>query len=400
MIGWRITLWAAIVLAAFAFLYLVRGILLPFILAFLISFLLDPTIRKLRLRGFSRGAAVALVFLVFFGALMGVAVWLTPIVGNQLGAFRDRLETYTTSMARASEERNFFVKWQPQELVKPPQPPNQLDEVLAQLRPTLQRLNLPNTREAIVDRYVKPYQRELASYVQNFFNSLLGVVTAAGSQLLLLVFTPLFVLFILMDMEKFKRRSASWIPPAIRADTMGLLSDVGQVFVKYMRGVTIVLIWYVAVASILLSLLGAPYSILLALLFALVYLIPLVGPVINALVLFTVTGLSGAAGNLFVNFSSSWVFAGIISAIYFGAMMVFDQLVYARVVGSSVGLHPVVSFFVIFAGGALFGPLGMLLAFPLAGAVKVILDRLLRVTSSTHGTLNLPSVPLRHRASG
>jgi len=147
----------------------------------------------------------------------------------------------------------------------------------------------------------------------------------------------------------------------------------------------------------LLSLLGAPYSILLAILFALVYLIPLVGPFINALTLLVVTGLSGETGNLFFNLGSSWVFAALITGIYFGVMMVFDQLVYARVVGASVGLHPVASFFVIFAGGALFGPIGMLVAFPLAGAIKVILDRLLRVTGSTHGTISLPTVPQRHR---
>jgi predicted PurR-regulated permease PerM len=56
--------------------------------------------------------------------------------------------------------------------------------------------------------------------------------------------------------------------------------------------------------------------------------------------------------------------------------------------------------FVIFSGGALFGLIGMIIAFPLAGAVKVILERLLRVTSVQAETLALPMVPLRHRAAG
>jgi hypothetical protein len=53
----------------------------------------------------------------------------------------------------------------------------------------------------------------------------------------------------------------------------------------------------------------------------------------------------------------------------------------------AVGLHPVASFFCIFAGAALFEAIGMLLAFPLAGSIKVILDRLLRVTSSKKALL-------------
>ncbi|MEJ5169530.1 MAG: AI-2E family transporter, partial [Fimbriimonadales bacterium] len=71
---------------------------------------------------------------------------------------------------------------------------------------------------------------------------------------------------------------------------------------------------------------------------------------------------------------------------------------YPRVVGRSVGLHPLVSMFVILSGGALFGILGMLLAFPIAGSLKVVLDRLLRVTSQTTSAATLPAVPLRHRS--
>jgi predicted PurR-regulated permease PerM len=70
--------------------------------------------------------------------------------------------------------------------------------------------------------------------------------------------------------------------------------------------------------------------------------------------------------------------------------------VYTRIVGNSVGLHPLVSFFVVFSGAALFGPAGMIMAFPVAGSVKIILDRLLMITSNSQ-ELSLPSVPLRHR---
>lgn len=84
--------------------------------------------------------------------------------------------------------------------------------------------------------------------------------------------------------------------------------------------------------------------------------------------------------------------------VYLVCHLIFDNMVYPRLVGGSVGLHPVVSMFVIFSGGALFGLVGMIIAFPLAGAVKVILERLLRVTTVQPDMLGLPPVPLRHRA--
>lgn len=186
------------------------------------------------------------------------------------------------------------------------------------------------------------------------------------------------------------------IPPAIRADTVALGQDVSDVFVRYLRGVSIVLVYYAIAAAIVLSVLGAPYALLLAGVFALVYLIPYLGPIINIALLVLLTGMSGRTGNLFMHMDSSWSFAAAISAIYFVIFLLFDPLVYTRIVGKSVGLHPLVSFFVVFSGAALFGPVGMILAFPVAGSVKIILDKLLKVTSKPQ-ELQLPAVPLRHR---
>ena len=195
-------------------------------------------------------------------------------------------------------------------------------------------------------------------------------------------------------------RGASWIPPSIRAETLSIIREIGEVFVKYLRGVTLTIIAYMAVMAIVLSILGAPYSVLLAILFGALYIIPMVGPLINALTLFLVTGLSGTTGNMLFDLGSSWGFAILVTVLYLGCSTLFDQLVYPNMVGRAVGLHPLVSMFVVFSGAALFGLVGMILAFPLAGSVKVILERLLKVTSSAHsGDLNLPVVPLRHRTA-
>lgn len=399
MVGWRITLWAAIVVVALLFLYAVRSILAPFVLAFLISFLLDPTIRRLRMRGYSRPVSVLMVFFVFFGVLTALGLWLTPVIGTQLTAFRDRIESFSTQLAQESRQANFFVRWTPTAQLQPPREQSQIDAIYNQVSPLLARFNIASNKQEFIDKYIKPNERQLTQTAQGFFNSLIGVIGAVASQLMLLIFTPIFALLILLDMDRFKKRSASWIPPSIRAGALDLLSDIGEVFIKYMRGVTIVVFWYIVVAGIILSVLGAPYAILLAVLFSLVYLLPMLGPILNAILLFAITAFSGVKANMLLSFDNSMVFAAVITLIFFIAMFFFDQAVYAKVVGSAVGLHPVASFFCIFAGAALFGAVGMLLAFPLAGSIKVVLDRLLRVTSSKEGSLALPSVPLRHRAS-
>jgi predicted PurR-regulated permease PerM len=178
-----------------------------------------------------------------------------------------------------------------------------------------------------------------------------------------------------------------------------MLTDIGQVFVKYIQGVTTAVLLYMAGSAILLSIMGAPYAILLGILFGAIYLIPYIGPAISWATLFVVVGLSGKTNVLFFEFGSPWAAAAVMVIIFLVFDRGFDTFVFPRILGKAVGLHPVVSMFVILSGAALFGLIGMIIAFPLAGAVKVVLDRLIRVTSIAADSLDLPAVPLRHRAT-
>jgi predicted PurR-regulated permease PerM len=264
--------------------------------------------------------------------------------------------------------------------------------------PTLNRFGLPETRRGFIEQYVEPRREEIAGIVQNFFNGFLGILGGAASKLFLLLFIPLFVFMILLDLEQFRSRWTSWVPPSLRSETVSIVTDIGDVFKKYLRGVLNVVLLYTVVMSTVLWLLGMPYFILLALIAGALYLVPLLGPLMSGITIFVVTGFSGLTGNWFIATESSWMFALILTATFFVVSTVFDQLLYPRLVGKAVDLHPLVSMFVVFSGGALFGLPGMLIAFPLAGSIKVVLVRLMRMTTRPmFDGLALPAVPLRHR---
>ncbi|HRK23086.1 MAG TPA: AI-2E family transporter [Fimbriimonadaceae bacterium] len=399
MAGWRISLWATIVVVALLFLYLVRSVLLPFIIAILVSILLDPAIRKLRIRGYPRPVAVSIVFVVFFGFLTALGIWLAPTIGQQLGNVRTNLENLGRQFAEVEPRQNYYLRWNPAYVALGPAKPNPVDQILTDLAPTLERVGLPSTRKELVEKYVTPNQKEIGQRIQHFFAGFLGIASSAVSQIMFLLLTPLLIFMILVDLERLKRRGASWIPPSIRAETVQMLGDIGQVFVKYIQGVTNAVLLYMAGSAVVLTLLGAPYSILLGILFGAIYLIPYIGPLISWAVLFFVVGLSGKDNVLFFQLSSPWAAATVLVVIFLVFDRGFDTFVFPRIMGKAVGLHPVVSMFVIFSGAALFGLVGMIIAFPLAGAVKVVLDRLIRVTSTPAEGLDLPAVPLRHRGA-
>lgn len=397
---WRIALWVAIVIATLAFLYAVRGILLPFILAWIIAVMLEPLVRKLRLRGVSRRTSANLITLAFF-AVVGLGIFFAvPRVSNQLNELRISFQNLSDSFSQERANDNVFVRWNPVVKAQPPGALGFVDRGLEELAPYLAKFDLPTTRRALMNQYVEPHAKDIGKSLQSFVNGFLGIVGGAASQVVLLLFTPIFVFYLLQDMEQMKIRMAGWIPPSLRANTISLLTDIGDVFNRYLRGVVMTILLYTVTTAILLAALGTPYSILLALLAGVVYLIPYLGGWISTATLLLVTGFSGVSGNWFYTASSPWGFAIMVAVVFLIFSTIFDQLVYPRLVGGAVKLNPLVSFFVILSGGALFGLPGMIIAFPLAGSLKVTLARLLRLTNNQAGeTLRLPAVPLRHRTS-
>jgi predicted PurR-regulated permease PerM len=399
MANWRIFLWAAIVLAALGFLYAVRSILMPFVLGWVIAILLEPVVRKLRLRGWSRGLSVAAITAGFFIVMTGVLALTVPKLASQGREMQSRVQVLADAAAAESRSSNHFTRWSPVVRAEPPGPLGMVDKMLDQVAPIMGRFGLPSSRRAIMEQYIEPQQEEIANSAAGFFNSFVKMIGDAASQLMLLVLVPLLVFLFLLDMERIQLQTASWIPPSLRAGTLSIASEIGTVFKKFLRGVTINVSIYMVVMAILLSICGVPYALILAIISGVFYLIPMIGPWLSAPIIIMVVGMSGKTDGLFMSFSNSWTFALVVTTIFLLVTATYDTLVNPRVVGKSVDLNPLISMFVVFAGSALFGLAGMLLAFPVAGSVKVTLGRLMKLTNQPlQDGSGLPAVPVRHRA--
>ena len=396
-VDWRIILWVAISFVTLWFLYLVRGILLPFIIAILISALLGPAFRWLKKKGWGTTFAALVPMLLFFGLLIVGLLALAPVITSQGAQLKDRGEQLVATIAKPNPLDNFFLRGNPLNRIRQAEIKDPVDTFLGSNADLLSRFNLPNTKREIIGQYIEPQRDQIKNTVQNVIKGSLGMATGFVSQAFTLIFVPLLVWFILPNTDVFKKKMLNFIPPQLRTSSVDLADDIGDVFSNYLRGVAIAVFGYMAFMAILLSLLGAPYGLLLGCMFGMLYLIPYLSVMISATTLFLVTGLSGKEQWLGIHFSSPWSYAGVLVLIYVSCHFIFDSAVYPRFVGQAVGLDPIVSMFVIFCGGALFGLPGMILAFPVAGCVKVLFDRLLKVTNQVTTELTLPEKPLRHR---
>lgn len=397
MLGWRVVLWAAIVVAALWFLYAVRAILLPFVLSYLICAILQPLIKFLKERGMPQRRAVLMAYLGFFGSMTMLIVGISPVLGGQIANVQANVRGLVSQFAKSNENENLFRRWNPVSVAERTKNKDFIDQMFESNYEVLHRNQLPTSKEVFIQEYVNPHKDEIDQRLKGFFGSTIGFAGDLISKLFLLLLVPLVTFAMLSDMDNFKERSAMWIPPSIRKTTLEVLGDIGGVFMGYLRGVTFAIAAYMVLMGLVLTLVGVPYGLILGVVVGLVYLIPILNYPISAAIIVVVTGLAGSPNLLGMALPSPWIHGVVALAIFSLFHFGFDMGVYPRMVGQSVGLHPAVSFFVTLSGGALFGLVGMLFAFPFAGSVKVILDRLLEITSKGAEQLNLPSVPLRHR---
>jgi predicted PurR-regulated permease PerM len=388
----------AIVIAALYFLYAVRSILAPFVLAWVIAIVLEPVIRKLRMRGVSRPRAVVGITVVFFAVAIFLIVQLVPVVSRQTQDVAIQLTNVADQLAEEDRSQNYFLRWNPAARTSAPGVLGYTDQLFAEVRPLLESLNLPTSRREIQQQYLTGNEAQIGQTIQQFVSNLLGALTTIASQALLLLFTPIFAFLLLLDMEKFKRKSKAWIPPVIRQDTLSLLDEIGDVFTGYLRGISVSVTLFAALNAILLSVLGVPYGVLVGLIAGVLSIIPFIGAIGTTIAVIAVIVVNGETGNWMFSVGSPWLYAVIIAAIVMMFGNFYDQLIYPRIVGKRVGLNPLLAIFVVFAGGALFGILGAIIAFPLAGAIKVVLEKLMRATSGpVSEKVSLPAIPLRHR---
>jgi predicted PurR-regulated permease PerM len=219
---------------------------------------------------------------------------------------------------------------------------------------------------------------DLAGALQRLINAQVGNVVGYVSGLLALlgnvVLVPLVMFFLLKDGRTFKKSFISAVPNRYLELTVNVLHKMDLQLGAYLRG-KLLLSMFVGLLSILaLWMLGVDYFVVLGALNGLANLIPYLGPLLGGLTTVVVavftTGTFDAVPGIVVAFT-------IIQAI---DNAVFQPLILAR----NVHLHPLTIILAIIIGGQFFGVLGLFLAVPAAGIVKVVLQEILRNLRQFH----------------
>lgn len=328
----RFWLIAAVVLALF--IYVFSGILLPFVAGMVLAYFLDPVADRLQRLGLSRITATILILVAFIIVLVLGLVILIPVLASQLKDFIAKLPEYLTQLQALIT--SFDPQWIEQRFGVDPN----------------------NLREGLNSLVTTGF-----SFLSTVFQSIWSSGVALFSIASLLVVTPVVAFYMLLDWDRMIATVDSWIPRDHVDTVRQLAAEINTATAGFVRGQgTLCLVLGLMYAAGL-TLTGLKFGVLIGLFAGLISFIPYVGSLV---------GLVLSVGLAFVQFWPDWLMVAAVACVFFVGQFIEGNILQPRLVGKSVGLHPVWLMFALFAFGALFGFVGLLIAVPAAAAIAVL----------------------------
>ena len=320
--------WGIAALLFFVALWYLGSVMLPFLIGGALAYFLDPVADRMERWGLSRAAATSVIMLCGLLILVLLVLAVIPVLVQQLTAL------INAAPAIVNRLQAFVVSRFPE-----------MTDSTSVMRQTLAKI-------------AAEIQGRGGEFAQTLVSSVLGVV----SWLLFIVVVPVVAFYLLLDWDHMVARIDGLLPrdhaPVIRR----LAREVDTVLAGFVRGqVTVCLTLAVYYATVLM-LAGLQFGLIVGAIAGALTVIPYLG---------ALTGAALALGLAFYQFWGDWVQIGIVAAVFGIGQFLEGNVLTPRLVGKSIGLHPVWLLFALSTFGAVFGFVGMLVAVPVSAALGV-----------------------------
>ena len=313
-------------LAAY-FLYLIRGLFLPFILAIVLVYLLNPVVDRMESRGTSRVAAILILYLGVVIIVTSVLMYGIPRMINQLESLGQAIPAYT----------------------------DQVEGMVQSIQQRFADSTLPPGLQQILNERIRWGEAKLMEIARKAADLLLALV----GNLINFALAPVLAFYIMKDLQPIKERGASLVPPRCYNDVCRLAKEIDHVIACFVRGHLTVVVIVGILTGTAFALVGLEFAAMLGVIAGLAELIPYFGPLIGAVPAVALALLE-----------SKWLALKVIVVVFI-IQQLEGSVISPRILGNSMGLHPLTIIVALLAGGHLFGIAGMLLAVPLVAVARI-----------------------------
>jgi predicted PurR-regulated permease PerM len=314
-----------------AFLYVARRTLIAFLFAIFFAYLVDPAVSGIQRWTRRRGIAIAIIYVVLAGLLALFFFFVGPRIGRQAQRLSQTL-------------------------------PSMLDQVGSG--------NIAVTI-GIEHGWSLSTIHTVQTFLANHRGDLLALAQRAGIRFAeaakeswLLFVVPILAVFFLKDGRTFAEATASLVQTKPQREFMeGVRSDLNEMLAHFIRAqLTLAFFSFVVYLSFMATM-RVPYALMLGTAGGLLEFVPVVGPLVAAVLILGVALLTSY---------SHW----LILLIFIGAWrLALDYVISPRIMGSRMELHPLAALFGVLAGGEIAGVLGVYLSIPVMASLRIFWRR-------------------------
>jgi len=382
-----------------------QPLLLPVALAAIMAFLLEPLVQWLGRRGVKRRRAVILVFALVSASALALLGWLVPVLYGQSVRFGTNLPDYTLKardrilkLATDYGSKLALPPWRNDQRARPGASPSaQAADPTAIPEPTTSpapptapatpvpspgpELSLPppvanpvvDQLSAWLNEQIPTVTAKVWGFIQQSVGGFLGVFGFLFS----MVVVPLYLYYFLIESPQIAQRWSDYLPlraSHFKDEVVLCLTEINNYLIAFFRGQLLVSVINGVATGLGLLIIGLDFGLVIGLMLCVLGIIPYLGIMlcwVPAVIIAIVQGHS-----YLIPGGGWWLLPAVVTGVFFVIQQIDGLFITPRVVGESIGLHPVTVILSLFGWSLLLGGLlGALLAIPLTATLKVLLRR-------------------------
>lgn len=312
--------------------FFLRNLISPFLIAFIISYLLNPVVDRFEFIFQKRVIAVLALYTLIFSSIIFFFNFIIPLLLKEFNELSSKLPFYLSYI----NEWILILK-------------NKIEKDI----PFIQQFNIIDNTQNQVQSILFNFAQKIPTFFLNTFSTV--------STILLI---PIILFFFLLQGPDIKVSFFKIIPNKYFELLIYLFYSIGNKLGNYLRGIVIETIIIGVLTTIFLLILGVDYSFLLGIIAGIMNLIPYVGPIFGAIPAVIIFYLKMKSINALLYIILGFVIIQTIDNI------ILKPIIYSQ----SVDLHPLAVLFFLLLGGSLAGVYGLIFAVPIAGILKVTIS--------------------------
>lgn len=316
-------------IAGLYFLYKVKTILMPFIFAFFMAYLLNPVVQYVEEKKVPRVFAIFIVYTILFTILTGTVIFGVPVLLEELNKLIQAIPILS----------------------------GEIHKMMSNFETGYSQFALPEAMKTVINENIRDMEARLLDVVR----AGTAAVIRFFSFIVCFIVAPVFAFYILKDFGRIKESFEMTIPRKYRSDVMAIIRDIDDIIRGFIRGHLAICVVVGILTGMGMYIIGADFALIIGFIAAVAELIPYLGPFLTAVPAITLSLLVS---------KKTAIYAVIVIVI---VQQLENSVISPKILGHNLGLHPLTIIFALLAAGELFGFAGLLLGVPLAAVLKVSL---------------------------